>query len=144
MAYRAFFALPPENFTTSTGVPTNAVYGFTSMLINLMKEFNPTHIAVAFDVSRKSFRTEIYPEYKSTRAKTPEEFKGQVELIKEVLAAVSITTLERDGFEADDVIATLVTRAGPRFICADQFHHHNFVPQKRRFRPCSHDTRISG
>lgn len=111
MAYRAFFALPPENFTTSTGVPTNAVYGFTSMLINLMKEFNPTHIAVAFDVSRKSFRTEIYPEYKSTRAKTPEEFKGQVELIKEVLAAVSITTLERDGFEADDVIATLVTRA---------------------------------
>ncbi len=111
MAYRAFFALPPENFTTSTGVPTNAVYGFTSMLINLMKEFNPTHMAVAFDVSRKSFRTEIYPEYKSTRAKTPEEFKGQVELIKEVLAAVSITTLERDGFEADDVIATLVTRA---------------------------------
>lgn len=111
MAYRAFFALPPENFTTSTGVPTNAVYGFTSMLINLIKEFDPTHIAVAFDVSRKSFRTEIYPEYKSTRAKTPEEFKGQVELIKEVLAAVSITTLERDGFEADDVIATLVTRA---------------------------------
>ena len=111
MAYRAFFALPPENFTTSTGVPTNAVYGFTSMLINLMKEFNPTHIAVAFDVSRKSFRTEIYPEYKSTRAKTPEEFKGQVELIKEVLAAVSITTLERDGFEADDLIATLATRA---------------------------------
>lgn len=111
MAYRAFFALPPENFTTSTGVPTNAVYGFTSMLINLIKEFNPTHMAVAFDVSRKSFRTEIYPEYKSTRAKTPEEFKGQVELIKEVLAAVSVTTLEREGFEADDLIATLVTRA---------------------------------
>ncbi len=81
------------------------------MLINLLKEFNPSHIAVAFDVSRKSFRTDIYPEYKSTRVKTPEEFKGQVELIKEVLAAVAITTLEREGFEADDLIATLVTRA---------------------------------
>ena len=111
MAYRAFFALPAENFTTTTGLPTNAVYGFTSMLINLVKEFEPTHIAVAFDVSRKSFRTEIYPEYKSTRAKTPEEFKGQVELIKEVLGAVNITTLEKEGFEADDLIATLATRA---------------------------------
>lgn len=111
MAYRAFFALPPENFTTSTGVPTNAVYGFTSMLINLIKEFEPSHIAVAFDVSRKSFRTEIYPEYKSTRAKTPEEFKGQVELIKELLATLQISTLEREGFEADDLIATLATQA---------------------------------
>ena len=111
MAYRAFFALPPENFTTSTGVSTNAVYGFTSMLINLLKEFQPTHIAVAFDVSRKSFRTEIFPEYKAGRAKTPEEFKGQVELIKEVLGAMSIVTIEKEGFEADDLIATLVTKA---------------------------------
>lgn len=111
MAYRAFFALPPENFTTSTGIPTNAVYGFTSMLINLIKEFEPSHIAVAFDVSRKSFRTEIYPEYKSTRAKTPEEFKGQVDLIKELLTVLNISTLEREGYEADDLIATLATRA---------------------------------
>ncbi len=111
MAYRAFFALPPENFTTSTGSPTNAVYGFTSMLINLLKEFAPTHMAVAFDVSRKSFRTDIFPEYKAGRAKTPEEFKGQVELIKEVLSAMSVVTVDREGFEADDLIATLATRA---------------------------------
>lgn len=117
MAYRAFFALPPENFTTSTGIPTNAVYGFASMLINLIKQFEPSHIAVAFDVSRKSFRTEIYPEYKSTRAKTPDEFKGQVDIIKELLAAMRITTLEREGFEADDLIATLATQAsGSDFI----------------------------
>jgi len=111
MAYRAFFALPPENFTTSTGQPTNAVYGFTSMLINLIKQYDPTHIAVAFDVSRKSFRTEIFPEYKATRSKSPEEFKGQVDLIKEVLDSMSIMRLEKEGYEADDLIATLATQA---------------------------------
>lgn len=111
MAYRAFFALPAENFSTSTGQPTNAVYGFTSMLINLLKDYNPTHIAVAFDVSRRSFRTDIFPEYKATRSKSPEEFKGQVELIKEVLDAMAIQRLEKDGYEADDLIATLATEA---------------------------------
>jgi DNA polymerase-1 len=111
MAYRAFFALPADNFSTSTGQPTNAVYGFTSMLINLLKEYNPTHIAVAFDVSRKSFRTDIFPEYKATRSTSPEEFKGQVELIKEVLDALAIRRLEKEGYEADDLIATLATEA---------------------------------
>jgi DNA polymerase-1 len=111
MAYRAFFALPADNFSTSTGQPTNAVYGFTSMLINLLKDYNPTHVAVAFDVSRKSFRTEMFPEYKATRSKSPEEFKGQVELIKEVLDALAIKRLEKDGYEADDLIATLATEA---------------------------------
>jgi DNA polymerase-1 len=111
MAYRAFFALPAENFSTSTGQPTNAVYGFTSMLINLLKDYNPTHVAVAFDVSRKSFRTEMFPEYKATRTKSPEEFKGQVDLIKEVLDALAIQRLEKDGYEADDLIATLATQA---------------------------------
>jgi DNA polymerase-1 len=111
MAYRAFFALPADNFSTSTGQPTNAVYGFTSMLINLLKEYDPTHVAVAFDVSRKSFRTDIFPEYKATRSKSPEEFKGQVELIKEVLDAMEIRRLEKDGYEADDLIATLATQA---------------------------------
>ena len=111
MAYRAFFALPAENFSTSTGQPTNAVYGFTSMLINLLKEYDPTHVAVAFDVSRKSFRTDIFPEYKATRSKSPEEFKGQVELIKEVLDSMGIRRLEKDGYEADDLIATLATQA---------------------------------
>lgn len=111
MAYRAFFALPPENFTTTTGQPTNAVYGFTSMIINLLKEYAPSHLAVAFDVSRKSFRTDIFPEYKAGRAKTPEEFKGQVELIKEVLSAMQVTLILKEGYEADDLIATLATQA---------------------------------
>lgn len=111
MAYRAFFALPAENFSTSSGQPTNAVYGFTSMLINLLKEYDPTHVAVAFDVSRKSFRTDIFPEYKATRSKSPDEFKGQVELIKEVLDTLAIQRLEKDGYEADDLIATLATQA---------------------------------
>lgn len=110
LAYRAFYALPVENFSTSTGQPTNAVYGFTSMLVNLLRDEKPTHVAVAFDVSRRSFRTDRFPEYKATRASSPVEFKGQVELIKEVVRALGITALEVEGFEADDVIATLSTQ----------------------------------
>jgi len=119
MAYRAFFALPVENFSTSTGQPTNAVYGFTSMLINLLKQYDPTHVAVAFDVSRRSFRTDIFPEYKATRSKSPDEFKGQVELIKEVLDAMAIRRLEKDGYEADDLIATLATQASAAGFATD-------------------------
>jgi DNA polymerase I len=111
LAYRAFFALPVENFSTTTGQPTNAVYGFTSMLINLLRDEEPTHLAVAFDVSRKTFRSEQYVEYKANRSSTPEPFKGQVSLIQEVLAALRIPTLSVDGYEADDVIATLTTEA---------------------------------
>jgi DNA polymerase-1 len=111
LAYRAFFALPLENFSTTTGQPTNAVYGFTSMLINVLRDEQPTHIAVAFDVSRATFRSEAYAEYKANRSASPEEFKGQVELIKEVLAALRVTTVELEGYEADDVIATLTTQA---------------------------------
>jgi DNA polymerase-1 len=111
LAYRAFFALPVDNFSTSTGQPTNAVYGFTSMLINTLRDEKPTHIAVAFDVSRQTFRTEIFPDYKATRSASPVEFKGQVDLLREVLAAMGITVLSRDGYEADDIIATLATQA---------------------------------
>jgi len=111
LAYRAFFALPVENFSTTTGQPTNAVYGFTSMLINVLRDEQPTHIAVAFDVSRATFRSEEYAEYKANRSASPSEFKGQVSLIKEVLAALRVTTVELEGFEADDVIATLTTQA---------------------------------
>ena len=111
LAYRAFFALPVDNFSTSTGQPTNAVYGFTSMLINTLRDEKPTHIAVAFDVSRQTFRTEIFPEYKATRSASPVEFKGQVDLLREVLAAMGITALSREGYEADDIIATLATQA---------------------------------
>ncbi|GAA5163376.1 DNA polymerase I [Ornithinimicrobium tianjinense] len=111
LAYRAFFALPVENFSTSTGQSTNGVYGFTSMLINVLRDETPTHLAVAFDVSRQTFRTEQYAEYKAGRASTPSEFVGQVDLVKEVLNALRITHVQVDGFEADDVIATLTAQA---------------------------------
>ncbi|WP_416380841.1 DNA polymerase I [Georgenia sp. H159] len=110
MAYRAFFALPVENFSTTTGQPTNAVFGFTSMLINLLAGEQPTHVAVAFDAGRTTFRTEQYSEYKATRDKTPEPFKGQVDLIVEVLNAMGIPSLTKEGYEADDIIATLATQ----------------------------------
>ena len=111
MAYRAFYALPAENFKTSSGQPTNAIYGFASMIINLVKEEKPTHIAVAFDVSRKTFRTEKFPEYKATRASTPDEFRSQLSYINELVDAFGIKHLEVAGFEADDIIATLSKQA---------------------------------
>ena len=107
LAYRAFHGLPVENFATSSGQHTNAVYGFVSMLVNVLKDRKPSHLVVAFDISRKTFRSERYPEYKATRAKTPPEFKGQVELIKQVLESLNICVVEADGFEADDILATL-------------------------------------
>ena len=88
LAYRAFFALPVENFSTTTGQHTNAVFGFTSMLINVLRDEQPTHVAVAFDMSRQTFRLEEYAEYKAKRNKTPDEFCSQLPLIKEVLDAL--------------------------------------------------------
>ena len=111
IAYRAFFALPVENFSTQTGQHTNGVFGFTSMLINVLRDEAPTHLAVAFDVSRQTFRSEIYSEYKANRSKTPDEFKGQLDLVKEVLNALNISFVEKPGYEADDVIGTLATQA---------------------------------
>jgi DNA polymerase I len=111
LAYRAFYALPVENFSTTTGQPTNAVFGFTSMLINLLRDEDPTHLAVAFDVSRQTFRNETFADYKAGRAETPTDFRGQVTLIRKVLEALRIPMLEVAGFEADDVIATVTTRA---------------------------------
>ena len=111
LAYRAFYALPVDNFSTVSGQPTNAVYGFTSMLINVLRDIDPTHVAVAFDVSRATFRSEAYEGYKATRAKTPDEFRGQVDLVRDVLTAMGIRYLEREGYEADDLIATLATQA---------------------------------
>ncbi|MDI3402922.1 DNA polymerase I [Streptomyces sp. B-S-A6] len=111
LAYRAFFALPAENFTTATGQPTNAIYGFASMLANTLRDEQPTHFAVAFDVSRKTWRSQEFAEYKANRSKTPDEFKGQVELIGELLDAMHAERFAVDGFEADDIIATLATQA---------------------------------
>ena len=113
LAFRAFYALPAENFSTASGQHTNAVYGFLSMVANLVTTEEPTHLAVAFDVSRATLhRTAEYPEYKSTRSAAPEEFKGQVELIQEALAALGVRTLALEGHEADDIIATLATNSG--------------------------------
>ena len=114
MAFRAFYALPAENFSTDTGQHTNAVYGFTSMLINLIKEEKPTHVAVAFDLDTPTFRSEEYTEYKGGRNKTPEEFHGQVDLIIKVMEAMRIPTLSLDGYEADDILATLAAKASDR------------------------------
>ena len=107
LAYRAFFALPVENFSTTTGQHTNAVYGFTSMLINLLRDEEPTHLAVTFDISRQTFRSQEYAEYKAGRSTTPAEFVGQVSLVREVLDALRIRFVEVEGYEADDVIGTL-------------------------------------
>ncbi|CAB5020745.1 unannotated protein [freshwater metagenome] len=111
MAYRAFYALPAENFTTATGQHTNAIYGFATMLISLLKEEKPTHVAVAFDVSRKTFRTEKFPEYKANRAKTPDEFRSQMSLLHDLVKGFGISQFEVEGFEADDILATLTSLA---------------------------------
>ncbi|MDH6109920.1 DNA polymerase-1 [Kitasatospora sp. MAP12-15] len=111
LAYRAFYALPVENFSTSTGQSTNAVYGFASMVANTVRDEAPTHLAVAFDLSRKTFRSAEFPDYKANRAKTPDEFKSQIGLIGELLDAMTVPRMALEGFEADDIIATLATAA---------------------------------
>ncbi|MBW4042298.1 MAG: DNA polymerase I [Acidobacteria bacterium] len=107
LAFRAFYALPVDSFTTSDGQHTNAIHGFLSMLLLLLQKERPSHLAVAFDISRFSFRTREYPEYKGTRNETPPEFKGQVPLLQEALAAMNIPTVTKEDFEADDILATL-------------------------------------
>ena len=110
LAFRAFYALPVDSFQNREGQHTNAIHGFIAMLINLLKAEKPTHLAVAFDISRYSFRTREYPEYKGTRGETPPEFVGQIPLLEEALAAMNITTISKEDFEADDILATLATR----------------------------------
>ena len=119
LAYRAFFALPPENFSTTTGQPTNAVYGFTAMLINVLRDEEPTHVAVAFDRGEPTFRHEQWVEYKANRRETPADFRNQLSLIFEVLDALGIQRLSVPGYEADDIIATLATQASrPASTCS--------------------------
>ncbi|GAA3083154.1 DNA polymerase I [Streptosporangium carneum] len=111
LAYRAFYALPEENFSTTTGQTTNAVFGFTSMLVNVLRDERPTHVAVCFDRSEPTFRHEEYPEYKANRSASPDSFRSQMSLIHEMLDALRVPHLSLAGFEADDLIATLATRA---------------------------------
>ena len=119
LAFRAFYALNPDNFKNQQGQHTNAIHGFISMLLNILEGEKPTHLCVAFDVSRESFRTDELPEYKGTRGETPEEFIGQTELLVEALTAMRITSVSRDRFEADDLIASLAhlgEKAGMRVL----------------------------
>jgi DNA polymerase-1 len=134
MAYRAFFALPAENFTTAQGQHTNAIYGFATMLLSLLTAEKPTHIAVAFDVSRKTFRSEIFPEYKANRAKTPDEFRSQMSYLHELVSSFGITSFEVDGYEADDIIATIAKQAEREdaevFICTGDRDSFQLVNEK--------------
>jgi DNA polymerase-1 len=107
LAFRAFYALPVDSFSTRDGQHTNAIHGFLSMLILLLQNEKPTHLAVAFDISRYSFRTREYAEYKGTRGETPPEFIGQIPLLEEALKAMRIPTISKEDFEADDILATL-------------------------------------
>ncbi|MET3567862.1 DNA polymerase-1 [Leifsonia sp. 563] len=110
LAFRAFYALPVDSFVNREGQHTNAIHGFIAMFINLLQQQKPTHIAVAFDISRYSFRTREYPEYKGTRGETPSEFAGQVPLLEEALHAMNVTTIAKEDYEADDILATLARR----------------------------------
>lgn len=134
MAYRAFFALPVDAFTTASGQHTNAVYGFSNMMMTLLKEEKPTHVAVAFDVSRKTFRTAKFPEYKATRSATPDEFRSQIPLIHEVLKAMNINEYSLEGFEADDLLATISMQAVKEgfevFICTGDRDSFQLVTEK--------------
>jgi len=134
MAYRAFYALPAENFTTASGQHTNAIYGFATMLLSLLSSEKPTHVAVAFDVSRKTFRSEIFPEYKANRAKTPDEFRSQMSYLHELVKAFGITQFEVEGYEADDVIATITKQAEKEgaevFICTGDRDSFQLVNDK--------------
>ncbi|WP_111720006.1 DNA polymerase I [Homoserinimonas sp. OAct 916] len=107
LAFRAFYALPVDSFVNREGQHTNAIHGFIAMLINLIRDEKPTHLAVAFDISRYSFRTREYPEYKGTRGETPPEFVGQIPLLEEALHAMNIVTVSKEDYEADDILATL-------------------------------------
>ena len=110
LAFRAFYALSPDSFRIPSGQHTNAVHGFISMMLNILQNEKPTHLAVAFDLSRSSFRTDEYPEYKGTRGETPPEFNGQTELLEEALKAMGIVTLTKVNYEADDIIASLAVQ----------------------------------
>src|SRR5207247_8213751 len=109
LVYRAFFALP--YFTTSKGRPTNAVYGFTNMLLKILDEEQPGHVAAAFDKAAPTFRHTQFKEYKATRQRMPDDLRPQIQTTKEILEALGIPIFEVDGYEADDVLGTMARAA---------------------------------
>ena len=116
IVYRAFFAMPP--LTNSAGLHTNAVYGFTTMLLKLLEEEKPTHILVAFDAGKVTFRHEGYTEYKGGREKTPSELSEQFPVLKELIRSFGIAQYELPGYEADDIIGTLTKLADEKEVDA--------------------------
>ena len=150
LSYRAYFALPPT-LATSSGQVTNAAFGFTSMLIKLLGEEHPDLIAVAFDKGKPTVRLEQYPEYKAGRRETPDDFRQQLPLIREVVETLRIPIVEVEGYEADDAIGTLAVRAQqaghrrrdrhgrPRLLPAGPARHHGDV-QPARGSPTSSAT----
>ena len=113
LTYRAFFALP-EDMATSTGQPTNAVFGLVSMLVNVLRDQQPDGVLVAFDRPEPTFRHEAEPEYKAQRESTPDTLRQQLPVVREVLAAAGIHQVEASGWEADDLIATAADRLAAR------------------------------
>lgn len=114
ITYRAFFAMPP--LTNSTGLHTNAIYGFTTMLLKLLDEYKPTHVLVAFDAGKINFRHESFTEYKAGRQKTPSELSEQFPVVKELISAFGLAQYEHNGYEADDIIGTLTKKADEKNI----------------------------
>ncbi|MBF8280697.1 MAG: polA, partial [Candidatus Magasanikbacteria bacterium] len=114
LVHRAFHALPP--FTTRDGLPVGAVYGFTSILLKILKEFRPDYLACTFDLAGPTFRHEAYAEYKAKRVKAPQELYDQIPLVHEVVSAFGIPIYEKQGFEADDVIGTIAREFGGKKI----------------------------
>ena len=106
--YRAYFAI--RHLSSPAGFPTNALYGFTQMLLKVIKDHHPGRLAVVFDKGRTTFRTEIYPDYKANRAAMPDDLVPQIGPIKEMVRAFSIPVLELEGYEADDIIGTIARR----------------------------------
>src|ERR1019366_2463777 len=110
LTYRAFFALPTD-LATASGQVTNAVYGFTSMLVNLIKDHKPDHLVVAFDRPEPTFRHELVDGYKATRSAAPDILRQQMGLVRQLVETMRIPVVEAPGYEADDVLATLATKA---------------------------------
>ena len=111
LIYRAYFAFISRPIKTSKGRNTSAIFGFTKSLLDALKRFDPTHIAVAFDISGKTFRNDMYPEYKANRQETPEDIRSAIPVIKDIIRAMNITILEKQGYEADDIVGTLAKKA---------------------------------
>ncbi len=125
LIYRAYYAFINRPMKNSKGLNTSAVYGFTRATLDAIKKFNPTHVAVGFDLSGPTFRSEIYPEYKAQREATPEDIRAAIPFIKDILRAMQIPIVELKGYEADDVIGTLAVQANP-----DEFEVYMMTPDK--------------